>query len=319
MRIFVVVLEGAYASSVAQTLDMLSAAAQLLLSQGRSPPLLRVCGVASGPLRLSSGLAISVSPLPKKCEATDVCVVPGLGIDNAQLAVQRINKDDAKKLQRWLVQAAQSNATLYASCSAVLLLARAGLLTKNTVTTSWWLGRTLEQLEPLAKVDVSRMVIDDGAIVTAGAAMAQTDLMLWLLKRHLGSALADKVSRFVLASKRTSQAAFMLPTAYTSGDEFVRRISKRLQAALPAALTMKTLASEFAMTERTLARRVKAATGKSPLNLLQGIRIHQAQVLLETSRLSVDEIAVRVGYSDATALRRLLKRNAHATPTQLRQ
>jgi transcriptional regulator GlxA family with amidase domain len=155
--------------------------------------------------------------------------------------------------------------------------------------------------------------------VTAGAAMAQSDLMLWLIKRHLGLACADQVSRFVLASQRTSQAAFMLPAAYTSGDEFVRRVSERLRSALPEPPSMKALAAEMAMTERTLARRVIAATGITPLGLLQEIRLHHAQRLLASSKLSVDEIAASVGYQDATALRRLVKKSAHALPSQFRR
>ncbi len=318
MTIFVLVLENAYASGVAQSLDMLAAAAQVCKLQGKPSIEWRVCGVVSGPVRLSNGLSITVSPLPRQCDAKDICIVPGLGIDNPTLALERIEHHDAQKLRRWLFRASQAKAAIYASCSAVLLLARIGILDGKAATTSWWLAQTLEQLAPQARVDVTRMVLDEGAVITAGAAMAHADLMLCLIKRHFSLTIADTVSRFVLASQRNSQAAYMLPTAHTSGDEFVRRVSKHLQSALPNAPTMKALAAELNMTERTLARRVMTATGKTPLSLLQGIRIHHAQSLLESSRLSVDEIAARVGYRDATALRRLLKRSAHATPSQLR-
>jgi transcriptional regulator GlxA family with amidase domain len=319
MTIFILVLENAFASGVAQSVDLLTAAAALAKIQGNpAPPVWRVCGVASGPVRLSNGMTIMVSPLPKRCTAQDICIVPGLGIDNPELALERIEQGDAKKMQGWLLRAFRSKATIYAACSAVLLLAPTGMLVGKKATTAWWLARTLEQLEPQAHVDVARMVIDEGSIVTAGAALAQADLILCLIKRHFSLALADAVSRFVLASQRTSQAAYMLPTAHTSGDEFVRRVSRRLQSSLPDAPSMKVLAAELNMTERTLARRVVATTGKTPLSLLQGIRIHHAQALLENTRLSVDEIAARVGYSDATALRRLLKRATNATPSQLR-
>jgi transcriptional regulator GlxA family with amidase domain len=317
--IFVLVLENAYASSVAQTLDMLAAAYQARRLRNKAGVFWRVCSPSSGPVRLSNGLALNASPLPRSCKVGDICIVPGLGIDNPELAVQRIAQDDAEKLKRWLARAAQAQATIYASCSAVLLLGAIGLLAKRQVTTSWWLGPTLAQIEPLAAIDVSRMVLDDGNLVTAGAAMAQADLMLWLIKRHFGLALADQVSRFVLASQRNSQAAFMLPAAYTNGDAFVRKVSERLRQALPHPPSMKELAAELAMTERTFARRVMAATGQTPLSLLQGIRLHHAQALLESSKLSVDEIALRVGYQDATALRRLVKKSAHALPSQFRR
>jgi transcriptional regulator GlxA family with amidase domain len=317
--IFVIVLENAYASSVAQTLDMLAATAKV--SRKESKPLTewRVCSPNSGQVRLSNGLSLTANPLPKTCKVNDICVIPGLGVDDPELAIKRVMQSDADKLKRWLARAAQAKVTIYASCSAVLMLGCSGLLAKRKVTTSWWLGGLLAQIEPLAKIDVGRMVLDHGNIVTAGAAMAQADLMLWLIKRHFGLALADQVSRFVLASQRNSQAAFMLPSAYTSGDEFIRRVSDRLRSALPDPPSMKALAAEMAMTERTLARRVMAAIGKTPLSLLQGIRLHHAQTLLESSKLSVDEIAVRVGYQDGTALRRLIKKSAHVVPSQFRR
>jgi transcriptional regulator GlxA family with amidase domain len=318
MTTFILIVENAYATSVAQTLDMLSAATLLAARQGRKLPQWRVCGARAGLLRLSNGLTLNVTALPKRITSDDHCVLPGLGIDSPVRALQSLEQAEVQKISRWLVRATAAGSPIYASCSAALLLAKAGLLAGKTVTTSWWLGQTLKAVEPQAIVDVSRMVIDDTNIITAGAAMAHADLMLWFIKRNYGIELADTVSRFVLATQRVSQSAFVMPAAYTTGDELIRRISQRLQAALPTALSMKTLAAEFNMTQRTLARRVVSATGQSPLSLLQSIRIHEAQRLLETSRLSVEEIAIRVGYRDGTALRRLLQLACHVTPSQMR-
>jgi transcriptional regulator GlxA family with amidase domain len=318
MTVFILVLENAYASAVAQTLDMLAATARLLELQGKRPLLWKVCGVTREPIALSNGLSVTASPLPRQISEQDICIVPGLGTETPQLALARIEQPDAQKAQRWLVRALESKAKVYASCSAVLLLACTGMLATKSITTSWWLAQTLKQLEPTATVDVAHMVIQDGYITTAGAAMAQADLMLCFIKHHFGWLLADQVSRFVIASQRASQSTYMMPTAHTHGDEFVRRVSQRLKLSLPTGVSIRALASELGLTERTLARRIAATTGKTPLALLQGIRIHEAQKLLENSRLSVEEIASRVGYRDATALRRLLKRMTHATPSQLR-
>jgi transcriptional regulator GlxA family with amidase domain len=52
--------------------------------------------------------------------------------------------------------------------------------------------------------------------------------------------------------------------------------------------------------------------------LLQSVRINRARMLLETSNLSVEEVAAQVGYADTTALRRLMRRVTQATPQQFR-
>ncbi|MEO7455329.1 MAG: helix-turn-helix domain-containing protein, partial [Gemmatimonadaceae bacterium] len=66
------------------------------------------------------------------------------------------------------------------------------------------------------------------------------------------------------------------------------------------------------------ARRVARATGMSPVQFLQRVRVERAVELLETTTLSVEEIARRVGYAEPTTLRRLLRREAGALPRELR-
>ena len=82
---------------------------------------------------------------------------------------------------------------------------------------------------------------------------------------------------------------------------------------------MATLAGDLCISERTLARRIQAATGNSPSALIQFVRLKRARWLLETSQMSVDRIAEQVGYRDATALRRLMHKAFAATPRQFRK
>jgi transcriptional regulator GlxA family with amidase domain len=41
--------------------------------------------------------------------------------------------------------------------------------------------------------------------------------------------------------------------------------------------------------------------------------------LLETTRLSLEEVSARVGYADPNALRRVMRRHADASPRELRK
>ncbi|HEY6331674.1 MAG TPA: helix-turn-helix domain-containing protein, partial [Blastocatellia bacterium] len=60
--------------------------------------------------------------------------------------------------------------------------------------------------------------------------------------------------------------------------------------------------------KRTLARRLHAVLGKSPLSYFQDLRVERAVHLLKTSSESVEEIAARVGYTEGVTLRTLLRR-----------
>jgi transcriptional regulator GlxA family with amidase domain len=78
------------------------------------------------------------------------------------------------------------------------------------------------------------------------------------------------------------------------------------------------LAKGFHMSSRTLSRRIKESTGRSVSALLQSVRINRARMLLETSKMSVEQVAEQVGYADTTALRRLMRKVTQATPRQFR-
>lgn len=82
---------------------------------------------------------------------------------------------------------------------------------------------------------------------------------------------------------------------------------------------MDELAGAAGLAPRTFARRLKAVCGLSPVRFAQRIRLEMAVTLLETTSLAVDEVARRVGYAEASTLRRLLRRDAGRAPSGLRR
>lgn len=315
----VLVLEGAYPSSVAVTLDMLAAAAAMAAASRVAPPRWRVCSVDGGPVALQGGLGVQTSRMPARArDDRSTWVVPGLGVGSSAGLRQRLARADAVAAAARLARHATSGAPVAASCSAVFLLHAAGLLQGRRATTSWWFAALLKRMAPACRVDADRMVCADGPVLTAGAAFAQTDLMLHLLRERCGSALAEAVSRVLLIDGRQAQAPFIVPEVLASGNELVARLAARVEAALPHPPTVTALAQEFCMSERTLSRHVQKATGKGTLALVQSVKLRRARALLETSRMTVEQVAAAVGYQDPTALRRLMKKVAGANPSRYR-
>lgn len=321
MRDFTVLtLEGAYSTSVAATLGILGAAKNLAPRLGVAPPTWELFSMEGGTLALQDGFSTSTSRLPRR-SPTDksVWIVPGLGLDSPKAIKQRFELADACSAAAAVRGHARAGGVVAASCSGVFLLQAAGLLNGKRATTAWWLAPELKRLEPGCHVDADRMVCADGAIVTAGAAFAQTDLMLHLLRAHCGNALADAVSRVLLIDGRQAQAPFIVPEAFSNGDDLIGRLAARVEAALPDLPKIGELAQAFCMSERTLSRHVKRVTGKSTLALLQSVKQRRARALLESSRMTVEQVAAAVGYQDATALRRLMRRVAGANPSRFRR
>ena len=311
------VLPGAFASSVAASIDMLRAAQSVAPRLKVAAPRWRVVSPQAGDVTLGNGMRVQADALPRRADRS-LWIVPGLGTESPKAIAARLAQDDAQLAVQALRRQLVASGTVAAGCSAVFLLQLTGALAGRRVTTSWWLVPELQRREPECVLAADRMVCADGPVITAGAALAQTDLMLHLLQARCGAALADLVRRLLLIDARQAQAPFAVPSLMASGDALVAQLTQRIESALPQPPSVAALAGEFAMSERTLARRVRAATGLSPLALVQGVRLHRARALIETTRMNIDQVAAQVGYADATALRRLMRKLGGANPSRFR-
>jgi transcriptional regulator GlxA family with amidase domain len=314
----ILVLPGAQAAGVAATVDVLHAASLLAPRVKAACPRWRVVSPAGGAVPLSSGMHIDSVGLPRRRDAA-TWIVPGLGLADTGALAAGLAAAPAQRAIRAVAAHAARGGRVAASCSAVFLLQAAGLLPGRRVTTSWWLAAELRRIEPRCVVDADSMVCADGPLSTAGAAFAQTDLMLHLLRTGFGPALADTVARTLLIDGRQAQAPFVVPAMLSNGSALVARLVKRIESALPNPPSVEALAAEFAMSQRTLTRHVREATGRSTIALVQSVRLNRARMLIESSRMSIERVAAHVGYEDATALRRLMRKVAGASPSRFRK
>lgn len=315
----VVLLDGMFPSSVTATLDLLSAAESMARGIGSPSPRWRVCSPQGKHVRLGRHVSIQTERLPDgTAPDRSVWVLPGLGLNTEQAVAQRLAQPDALALCTRMAEHVRGGGQVAAGCSAVFLLRAAGLLAGRNATTTWWLGPLLQRLEPTARVDTNRMVCTDGPVTSAGAAFAQTDLMLHLLRRTCGPKLVERLSRFLIVDGRQSQGPYVIPDVMANGDELVARVISRVERSLPNAPAIAELARELCISESTFSRRIKRVTGQTPIHLVQSVRLLRARSLLEQSRFSVEEVAAAVGYGDATALRRLMRKAGVGSPRQLR-
>ncbi|WCM91823.1 helix-turn-helix domain-containing protein [Acidovorax sp. NCPPB 2350] len=315
----ILVLPGAYAASVAVTVDMLQAAAALAPQLRLPQPAWRVVSPDGGPVPLSGGMQIPARRMPLRPRADpSLWIAPGLGLGRATDLAALLAGAAAQRAVTALKRHAAAGGSVAASCSAVFLLQAAGLLAGRRATTSWWLAAELRGIEPACTVDADRMVVSDGPVTTAGAAFGQSDLMLGLLRARFGPALADAVGKVLLVDGRQAQSPFVIPSLLADGNALVGRLTRRIESGLPHPPTVSELASEFAMSPRTLTRHVRSATGQGPLALIQRVRLNRARMLIESSRMGIEQVAAQVGYADATALRRLMRKATGANPSRFR-
>lgn len=320
-NLLVLALDGVLDSSLTITLDTLRAAQGFRERAGMSGgPRVYVTSHRKT-LRTGGGLRLDVDftfrEVLEGAVRAEWLIVPGLGVTSLRAFAARLRQKDTVTAMELLRQKGIAR-RIAASCSSVFLLAEAGLLAGRSVTTTWWLAQSFRERYPGVRVDETRMLVRDGAYLTAGSAFAQLDVALAIVTATMGPEIANLCSRYLLIDRRASQARYMIPSHIRHVDETVIAAERWIDANLASPITITDLASAVAVSPKTLARRIVAATGLSPVRFLQRRRVMEAVHLIETTTMTVDSVATKVGYQDATALRKIIKRELGTTPSTLR-
>lgn len=217
--------------------------------------------------------------------------------------------------------AAQRGARMVSICSGAFALAQAGLLDGLTVTTHWSLSDDLARQYPAVTVDPSVLFVDNGAVLTSGGVMAGLDLSLHMLRKDLGSSVANHVARrLVMAPHRDgNQAQFIDAAPIPPGDDVLSATQQWMLSTLDVPVTVDQMAKRANMSPRHFHRRFVEKTSMTPLSWLLDQRIALTKELLETTDLTVDEIAHRVGLGTPANLRVHFRRTTSTSPARYRQ
>jgi transcriptional regulator GlxA family with amidase domain len=313
MRIDILTLDGVFDSGLSALLDVFGTANEL--AGGSAPLRVRTIGVRRR-VRTDRGLLVPVHPAEDR--RADVLVAPALGTktpESLQAALIRRDVRDAIDLLR---ERGAGGVRLAAACTGTFMLAASGALDGRKATTTWWLAPLFRQLHPEIELDESRMLVPEGRVVTAGAALAHLDLALWLLRQH-SPAMASLVARYLVIDARPSQATYVIADHLAHADPLIERFEQWAHARLAKGFSLSEAAREVGASERTLARRLHRVLGKTPLSYFQDLRVQRAVHRLQTSSASVDRIAGEVGYADGVTLRTLLRRKLGLGVRELRR
>jgi transcriptional regulator GlxA family with amidase domain len=307
IKVAVVEIDGCMPSSAAITHDVMAIANRISATAKRAVPF-EVKTVRCGPRRSRARL-----------HGTELVILPGLGTWSANELDAKLKSSACRRAGDGLVEAFNSGAVLAASCASTFLLAETGLLDGRRATTTWWLAPLFRLRYPEVELVGDRMVVTDWPIATGGAAMAQMDLMLAVVGRFAGPRLARACANYLLLDERRSQAPFMAITYLAAQDPRIAKAEKWVRDNIARDFAMEELAAAVALAPRTFARRIAATCGVSPIQFVQRIRIETSRYLLETTRLSVEEIARQVGYAEPSTLRRLIRRDTKHSPGHFRR
>ncbi|MFI8755887.1 GlxA family transcriptional regulator [Streptomyces sp. NPDC058319] len=275
------------------------------------------CSVrAPGPVRTDADFSIVVEHGPEALAGADTVVVPASYERGPLYEEGRLTGELAAALAR-----IRPGTRLASICTGVYVLAAAGYLDGRPATTHWADAERFQRLFPRVDVDADVLFIDDGDVLTSAGVAAGIDLCLHMVRRDHGTAVANDVARrtVVPPHRDGGQAQYIhrpVPDAPASGTTTARAWAL---GRLHEPIQLRDMAEQEAMSVRTFTRRFREETGVSPGQWLTRQRIERARHLLESTDLSVDQVAQESGFGTAQSMRQHLQAALGVTPTAYRR
>jgi transcriptional regulator GlxA family with amidase domain len=272
-----------------------------------------------GSLKTATGVRIEPHRTIHDDGRTDVVFVPSLLMQTGA----QFGRDNPDVIA-WVRRAYAEGALVVSACTGSFLLAEAGLLDDREATTHWAFVDQMRSEYPKVHVLSDRVLVsasDDHRIVTSGGATSWTDLVLYLVGRFAGPEEARRLAKMSLFDwHHDGQNPYSrLTTRMQSSDRLIQECQEWLASHYANADPVAAMIKLSGLSRRTFNRRFKLATGHTPLEYVQRVRIEEAKQILETTDQAVEAIASEVGYGDAVSFRRLFKRLVSNTPAVYRR
>jgi transcriptional regulator GlxA family with amidase domain len=314
MRVGVVAVPGCFDSGLTSVLDVLRTANASRRQVDRDIPAIgvQVVAQASEPVPTAGGLLVPVELTFDAADTArlDLLIIPALGATSPAGVEDALQRQDVRSLRahlrRWFDDTGME---LAAACTGTFVLAETALLDDRRATTSWWLTGVFRRRYPKVELDMSRMVVRDGPVTTAGAAFAHIDLAMSVVSR-VSPQLAEVTAAALLVDERPARSVESALGYLSSADQLVTDFEGWVRAHLDEDISVADAAVAIGTNRRTLERRLRVRLGTTPYALIQRLRVERAHHLRRTTALSLEQIAPMVGYRNTASLRRIFKRES---------
>ena len=220
----------------------------------------------------------------------------------------------------WIEKQYKDGAEIASICTGAFLLASSGLLDGKSCSTHWAAAENFRRMFPKVNLQADKLITDENGIYTNGGAYSFLNLMIYLVEKYYDRQTAIFCSKvFQIEMDRQSQSAFTIFTGQKlHGDEMVKKAQAYIESNMHDKISVEHLSSKFAVSRRNFDRRFIKATGNTPFEYSQRVKIESAKKAFETSRKTINEVMYEVGYSDAKAFREVFRKITGISPLEYR-
>ncbi|CAM4168793.1 GlxA family transcriptional regulator [Pseudoalteromonas byunsanensis] len=225
------------------------------------------------------------------------------------------------KLARELKLSWSNGATIIGVGTGVCFLAESGLLNGHPATTHWHYATQFERNYPEVNLKPDFFITQSERIYTVASLNALADVIVHLISLLYGRAAAHHVQQNFSHEIRKpyEDQRYMEGAVDKHPDEQIAAIQFWLRNNYSNELSLAQVARQFDLSQRTFNRRFRAATGQTATDYLQSLRLEGAKELLASSNLSIQDIALSVGFNSQGLLTRVFKTRLNQTPSEYRK
>lgn len=294
--------------------EFFSEANQFWNQQGKEP-IFKVDLVGVSKSESLSGQWVSVHPSATLLEVpqTDLIIIPSSLVRNYEMA-----SAGNQSLIRWVEGQYRLGAEVASMCTGTFFLASTGLLSNRQCSTHWAASEHFRNQFPEVDLQTDKLITDEMGIYTNGGAYSFLHLILYLIEKHYDRPTAVYCAKvFQIDLDRNLQAGFSIFQGHKQhSDEAVQQAQAYIEQEYPSKISFESLSSSLHIGRRNFDRRFIKATGITPLDYLQRVRIEAAKKTLESTRKTVNEVMYEVGYNDTKAFREVFVRVTGMSPLE---
>ena len=246
---------------------------------------------------------------------TDLIIIPSLN-HNYEKAVK-----GNKAVIDWIAGQYKNGAEVASICTGAFLLASSGLLDGRSCSTHFSASENFRTMFPEVNLQTDKLITDENGIYTNGGAYSFLNLIIYLVEKYFDRQTAIFCSKvFQIDIDRKSQSAFTIFTGQKMhSDEMVKKVQAYIETNPHEKISVEQLSSKFAVGRRSFDRRFIKATGNTPLEYSQRVKIEAAKKAFESGSKTIHEVMYEVGYSDAKAFREVFRRMTGMSPAEYKE
>ena len=225
-----------------------------------------------------------------------------------------------KLLNEWVEQQYKKGTAIASMCTGAFMLAASGMLDGKKCVTHWHASDAFRSQFPKVDFQPDKLIVDDHGIATNGGGYSFLNLIIYLVEKYYDRQTAIYCSKiFQVEMDRNSQSAFTIFTGQKlHGDEMIQKAQAYIESKVDERISIEQLSSRFAVGRRNFDRRFVKATGNTPVEYAQRVKVESAKKAFETTRKTINEVMYEVGYYDVKAFREVFRKITGMSPLEYR-